>query len=310
MLRTGEVGDIGITVFPRRSDAELLAAGDVGVEGFPRFLGENNRFNTAIGTDANVIRATNIDRMEEVRDDVFVGGNGRRSDQVRHEVDAEVASAIGECLEDVVGLIARMGVNGGASGVGNEYGLGRGSYGVGGSAVAAVAHVERDTELVHLLRGKAALPGETGVLCLETTIAKFAAQVVRELHDAHAKTAEGCDAGEIFFEEVGVLEAREDSDPVGFLAMKDIGWLANEEVNIGIGVDGGLELGDGFDGAFESTIGDRVMNGGESGAANLLEGVFGELSVIADEGGSAEGVNHEGILVESGEVGREVGLRE
>ena len=61
--------------------------------------------------------------MHKVVEHVLAGGHGGRGNQVGHEVDAKVAAAIGQRLENVVRLTARMRIDGGAPGVGDQHWL-------------------------------------------------------------------------------------------------------------------------------------------------------------------------------------------
>ena len=148
-----------------------------------------------------MIGAASVDGVDNVIEDVFAGRQGGRSYDVRHEVDAEVATAIGEQLENLIGLVAGMCVNRGAAGVRDENGLLRFRDTFRGRAISAVAQVDGHSGVVHLLNGGDACFAEAGIAWFEAAVAKYAAVIVGELHDADAQAAEDIDALGVLFQE-------------------------------------------------------------------------------------------------------------
>ena len=301
VLGAGEIGNIRITIFAGSADAEFFAAGDVLIEGFFLFVAKANRIDRTVGADADVVGAADVEGMKKMSDDVFARGNGGRSDEVGHEIDAEVSAAIGERLEDVVGLIARVGIHRGTSGMSDEYGLRRRRDGVGGGAVPAVAHVDGDAEGVHLLHGIEAGLAESGIAGFKASVAKGTTQVVSELHDANPQTAKGFDTMRIIFEELGVLKSWKDADLPVALGARNIGMPTYEDEQVGIALEQRVNSGEGFDGAFKGAIGDGEVDGGDTGLAYLTEGVVGGREGVGGEG-SAKSVDYQGISVERCEV--------
>lgn len=80
---------------------------------------------------------------------------------------------------------------------------------------------------------------------------------------------------------------------------------ANDHEQLGVGFDGSVDLREGLDGAFEGAIGDCVIEGGESATARLAEGIVGE-GRIAEERRSTQGIDDEGVLINTGEIRGEV----
>ncbi len=71
-----------------------------------------------------MIRAAYIDGVHQVIEHVLAGGHRGRGNQVGHEIDAEVPAAISQRLENIVGLVAGMRINGGAPRVRDQHRLG------------------------------------------------------------------------------------------------------------------------------------------------------------------------------------------
>jgi hypothetical protein len=108
---------------------------------------------------------------------------------------------------------------------------------LGGGAVSAVAEVDGDSEVVHLFDSGDARFAESGIAGLEASIAKDAAIVVGELHDAHAEAAEHFNALGIFLEKCGVLEAGKNPEFVFALGAGDVEMAAHDEERVGILLD-------------------------------------------------------------------------
>lgn len=57
---------------------------------------EDYFFYAAVGADAYVVGPADIDGVNEVIENMFMRGNGGRSDEIRHEIYTEITAAIGE----------------------------------------------------------------------------------------------------------------------------------------------------------------------------------------------------------------------
>ena len=97
-----EIGYVGITVFAGGSDAELFASGDVFVECGFLFGSENSLLDGSVGPNADMIGAADVDGVHDMIENVLAGGDGRRGDDLGHEIDAKVAAAIGQRFENFV----------------------------------------------------------------------------------------------------------------------------------------------------------------------------------------------------------------
>src|SRR5664279_3361466 len=91
MVGAVEIGNIGITVFARCTDAQLLPSSDVGVKCLLLRWSQRDRLDGTVGTYAHVVGPTNIDGMNQVLHNVFARGHSWRCHQVRHQVNAEVS---------------------------------------------------------------------------------------------------------------------------------------------------------------------------------------------------------------------------
>src|SRR5208282_4736154 len=95
--------------------------------------------------------AADIDGVHDVIEHMPAGGHGGRCYDVGHEIDAEIAAAISQQLENFIGLVAGVRIDGRASGMGDENRLGGFGDRSGGGAVSAVTEVDGYSEVVHLL---------------------------------------------------------------------------------------------------------------------------------------------------------------
>src|SRR5208283_5629669 len=133
------------------------------------------------------------------------------------------AAAIGQRLQDIIRLVARMSIDGGTAGMCDQYGLRGLGDGFGRGAVSAMAEIHGDTEFVHLPNSSDASFAEAGVSRFEAAVTEDAAVVVGDLHDAHAQPPEGRDAIRIFLKKLRLLEAGHDANLVLALGASDVG---------------------------------------------------------------------------------------
>ena len=166
--------------------------------------------------------------MHDVIEHMLARRHRGRGHHIGHQINAEIATPVGELLQNFVRLIARMSVDGGASSVRDQDGLFRFSYAFRSRAVAAVTQIDRNPEIVHLFDGGDACLAEACVAGLEAPIAEDAAVIVGELHDANAEPAEHVDAIGILFEKRCVLKTEHDADFVFALGTGDIRVAAHD----------------------------------------------------------------------------------
>lgn len=117
MIRSVEIGHVGTAILAGGADAEFFAARDVLTKRGFLFRVQDRLLDRAIGSDAHVIDAAYVDGVHDVIEHMFAGRHGGRGDDVGHEIDAEIAAMIGKRLENFVGLVAGMSIDGGASGM-------------------------------------------------------------------------------------------------------------------------------------------------------------------------------------------------
>lgn len=79
-----QVGDVRVAVFAGRPDVELFAAGNVGVEIGDLRRREHDFLDGAVGADPDVVRAADVDGVDEVIEDVLARRNCGRGDEVGH----------------------------------------------------------------------------------------------------------------------------------------------------------------------------------------------------------------------------------
>src|SRR5277367_2145 len=100
-----------------------------------------------------------------------------------------------------------MGIDRGTSRMRDQNRLLRFANTLGGGAVSAVAEVDGNSEVVHLLHSGNARLTESSIAGLQASVSEQAAIVVSKLHDAHAELPEHFDALGIFLKTRGVLES-------------------------------------------------------------------------------------------------------
>jgi hypothetical protein len=72
----------------------FLRRANIGIEGALLLGAEDNFLDGAVIADSSVIGAAQMDGMQVVVQHMLPGRNGRRGDQVRHEIDADVSAPI------------------------------------------------------------------------------------------------------------------------------------------------------------------------------------------------------------------------
>jgi hypothetical protein len=97
-----------------------------------------------------------------------------------------------------------------------------------------VTKIDGDPDFVHLPNRQCSHFAQSGIAGLETTIAKDAAVVVSDLHNAHAQIAEHFDPPGVVFKERGVLKTRNDAKRLRSLGTRNICVTANDHECIGI----------------------------------------------------------------------------
>src|SRR5664279_6458491 len=126
-------------------------------------------------------------------------------------------------LENRVRLVAGMLINCRAPGMADEHGLGGRLDGFGGGAIAAMAQIYGHSNVVHAANRRMSGFAQAGIPRFQTTVAKDAAIVVGELHDADPQPAEHENTGGILFQKSTVLKAGENADLLFTFGAGDVG---------------------------------------------------------------------------------------
>src|SRR5579859_3623033 len=94
-------------------------------------------------------------------------------------------------------------------------------------AIAAVAEIDSDTQLVHPLHCALTCFAKTRVARLQTSIAENAPIVIGKMHDADAQPPKNLNARGIGLKEAGVLKARHDAQLALALGAGDVCMNSN-----------------------------------------------------------------------------------
>lgn len=197
-------------------------------------------------------------------------GNRRRSDQVGHEVDAEIAAAIGQRPENLVGLVARMGIHRSAARVTDQYGLGRRGDGVRGGAISAVAEIDSDADRIHLFHSSNALGAQAGIAGFQAAVAENAARIVSELHNAHTEVPEHSNTAGILLQKRGVLKPGYDTDAIRPLRHSNLRLASDDRERFRVPIHESVQPSEPADRPLKIPLRHGAIDGRNARAANRL----------------------------------------
>ena len=224
-----------------------------------------------VGTDANGIFTHQVHHVLDGLGVVVDGRIDALGQEGGEHGHADEAAVVGDELELLVRLVARMLFQAGRQAVGvadRLLGFEDDFLAGLGADVGEVAH---DADAVHLGDDLATEAGQAAV----TLVAAGAHQVlgvVAHLHDAHAKLLEDLDVADLVFEGVGVLEAEQDAGLALGLGLADLGGGAHLDHQVAALADQLLARGDVVDRGLEALpYRDGAVGGGQATLAHVFE---------------------------------------
>jgi hypothetical protein len=169
-----------------------------------------------------------------------------------------------------------MGVDRGATGMGDEGGARGGLEHVERRRLVRMAEVDGDAVRIHGRHRLVAQVGQPTLGVAQHAGAERRGLVVCQLHHPHAQIAEQFDAVDLAIDCRDLFEGKHDAEPPGALALREVGMLAHLREYFGIFLEDALEEGEFRDRVLEIVVeaADRRLDGGDARLAHGVEHGF------------------------------------